>query len=161
MPHSERIGRTWRLWALIPALACAATIVHLLHGATDFPTDDPVRTVDAALVDHLRRHPGLHLALAEDARFQVALDLADDAQNRSIYGTRVDLREQVPRRAIHVQRTRDRGAIHADLYNPRHDPWSALLHGTLEVPILPLALGVIVFAAWALWPRRPAAVPPR
>jgi len=136
------------------SLLCALLLAVELYEATDFPTASPITVVDAALVARLRAAPGLHLALAPDARFDVTLDLVDDAQNRRIYGTSVDMRERVARRAIHVQRIGERGAIHTDLYNPRMDAWSAFLHGTLEVPVIPLGAGIVVFAIVAMW-RRP------
>jgi hypothetical protein len=147
-------SRAARAALAVLALACAAGFGLEMYEATNFPTADPIRRVDAGVVAWLRAHPGTHRALAEDAVFEVALDLRDDPWNRWIYGTRVDLREAAPRRAIHVQRKGERGAIHADDYNPKAGSVSALLHGTIEVPVLPLAAGAVLGTAGALRRRR-------
>ncbi|HVY62583.1 MAG TPA: hypothetical protein VHF22_13065, partial [Planctomycetota bacterium] len=132
-----------RIAAFVLAAACAAGIVYEYVEATDFPTAEPVTRVDAALVAWLREHPGVHRALAPDARIEVALDLHEDALNREVYGTEVDLREAVPRRAIHIQRKGERGAIHADAWNPAAGAVYKLAHGTLDGPVIPLAAGLL------------------
>ncbi len=43
-------------------LISVAGMLWLHHTATDFPREDPVRVVDAELVQRLRAEPGLHVA---------------------------------------------------------------------------------------------------
>ena len=140
MVNSRRLG------GALLALACAAGLGWLYHHATDFPAGPPfVTRVDAALVAHLRANPEMHMALAEDAVFEVPLDLRDDAFNRWFYGTDIDRREAVARGCIHVQRKNGRMAIHADGWNPVGAGVSAkLVHGIVDVPAIPLALGLLV-----------------
>ena len=142
--------RRGTLLSLAVAALAVSGLVFLHHDATDFPTASPVAVVDAALVARLRAEPGLHIALAPNYRLDVALDLRDDPGNRSWYGTDIDLREAVPARAIHLQRKTGRLAIHADGHNPRAGLWPAFLHGTVDVPIIPLAL-VLLFALFRLY----------
>ncbi len=145
-----------RLVGALFAVACLGGIAYELRAAVDFPTESPVTVVDEALVAHLRQNPGLHLALAEDAVITAALELRDDPDNRSFYGTRVDMREARGERAIHIQRKGDRGAIHTDAYNPRAGFWFAFLHG-FEVPLIPLGAGALLGIVVGLWPKRTGA----
>jgi hypothetical protein len=114
--------------------------------APDFPAADPIARVDAALIEWLRVHPGSHRALAKDAVFEVALPLVEDRTNRALFATDVDLRETRARRAIHIQRRGDRGAIHADGWNPKAGSLCFLMHMTLDVPAVPL---IVLFGASA------------
>jgi hypothetical protein len=120
------------------ALASAIGLAYLYFHATDFPTEAPLARVDEALVAWLRAHPGVHLALAPDAKIEVPLDFREDGSNRTFYGTELDLREAVPRRSIHIQRKNGRGAIHADSWNPKAGAVYQLIHGTVDVPATPL-----------------------
>lgn len=123
----------------------AAALGWLRYDATNFPTEgEPVRVVDAALVERLRREPGRHLPLAPDYELKVELELADDPLNRWFYGTRIDLREQRDRQAIHIQVKGDRAAIHADDHNPKGGVLAFLVHATLDVPATPWIAGAVV-----------------
>lgn len=113
--------------------------VSIFVGNTDFPVENPRSVVDAALVKELRANPGLHVPLTEDYTMAVPLDLEADDFNMRVYGTTVDLRERVPERAIHIQQKGTQTAIHADHRNPKASWWMWILHGTLDVPLIPLA----------------------
>jgi hypothetical protein len=135
------VNRRTRVLAGVCLLAASAFgIAREMHGATDFPTANPIVVVDQPLIDRLRKTPGLHLALAPDYRLAVRIDLVDDPENRAFYDTQVDLREPVRRRSIHIQRKGPRGAIHADNWNPRAGLWAKLVHGTIDVPVIPLGV---------------------
>lgn len=123
---------------MVAALSLVSQIWIFL-GNTDFPTENPRSVVDAALVAELRANPGLHVPLTEDYTMAVDLDLEADEFNMKVYGTSVDLRERVPERAIHIQQKGDQIAIHADHRNPKASWWMWFLHGTLDVPLIPLA----------------------
>jgi hypothetical protein len=124
-------------------------ICVLFHHATAFPTGDPIRRIDAAVIAKCRANPGLHFALATDYELGMALPLEDDEANRAIYGTSVDLREPRSEYALHIQVKGATGAIHTDRWNPRagFKPW--LLHGTLEVPMIPLFIVMVSTAVLA------------
>lgn len=141
-------------------LGAAAPLLYVHHWATDFPTEGPVRVIDQELVERLRANPGLHLALAPRYELRVSLKLADDPLNRFVYGTSLDLREQVAERAIHIQRKGARAAIHTDGHNPASGWRGWLLHGLVDVPVLPLPLvallGLLLFIRGGAPAPRPA-----
>jgi hypothetical protein len=154
--RAELAATARRFGALLAAVSFSG-LGYIYYDATDFPTADPIARVDAALVQRLRESPGRHHALAPDYQLVEGLRLHEDAANRWIYGTDVDLREEVPRRAIHIQKKGSRAAIHADNYNPAWGLGSKLLHGTLDLPVIPLfAAGLLGLGLWARgWRRRP------
>jgi hypothetical protein len=133
-------------------LGAVAGLGYLYFDATDFPLAAPIEWVDEALIRRLRESPGTHLALSPAYRLEARLELREDASNRAFFGTEVDLREAVPRRAIHIQRKGGRAAIHADNYNPASGWGMRLLHVTLDVPVIPLVaaalLGLSLIPAW-------------
>ncbi|GIW71390.1 MAG: hypothetical protein KatS3mg102_0932 [Planctomycetota bacterium] len=154
-PGRARSGRWRRAAGLLLALSAAAALGRAFVRATDFPTaGEPIRRVDAALLAYLRAHPGQHLPLAPSYTLAVPLALVDDAANRWLFGTTIDLREPVPRRSIHIQKKGERLAIHADAHNPRAGLGRWLLHATLDVPVLPLVLALLAGAALATAPGR-------
>ena len=121
------------------ALSSLLCQIYIFVGNTDFPVDNPRAIVDSALIAELRANPGLHVPLTEDYTMDVSLDLEADDFNMRVYGTTVDLRERVPERAIHIQQKGTQIAIHADHRNPKASWWMWFLHGSLDVPIIPLA----------------------
>jgi len=139
-----------RRLASLVFLACLLANLALFLSATDFPTKDPIHRVDAALIARCRANPGLHLALAGDYELAVELELRDDATNRKVYKTRVDLREPRAEFAIHIQLKGEAGAIHADRWNPRAGLVPLLIHGSLDVPVIPLSLVMLLSALLAL-----------
>jgi hypothetical protein len=138
-----------RVLGALLALVTLVLQLWIFVGNTDFPTKNPRKIVDAKLIARLRGNPGLHLALDPGYTILVPLNLEDDSFNRSVYGTTVDLRERVAERAIHIQKKDGRLAIHADRRNPKASWWMWFLHGTLDVPLIPLALlfwlGIFLF----------------
>ena len=133
-----------RIVGLLLAMGCFAGLVREHRAATDFPSEAPVAVVDAALVARLRAAPGLHLALDPGYRLATPLDLRDDPQNRWWYGTEVDLREAgVSRSGIHIQKKGPRMAIHADGWNPSAGVFEKVMHGTVDVPAIPMILGIV------------------
>jgi hypothetical protein len=141
-----------RALGLVLLLASGVGLYHEFHAATDFPTDDPIRVVDASLIQRLRAQPGLHLALAPDYEMAVELPFEDDPANRARFGTSIDMREAVSRRSIHIQRKEGRLAIHADDHNPRAGWEMWLRHATVDVPVVPLGAGVVLGFLIALLP---------
>lgn len=125
------------------ALACAAAIVAAWVHAPGLP-DGPatLARVDAAVLEHLRANPGLHVPLAEGYTLAVPLELRDDRANRFLFGTDLDVREPVPRLSIHIQRKDGRAAIHADRFNPLAGVRGWVLHNTLDTPALALFAGL-------------------
>lgn len=154
MSDPPRPARRRRLaGSALAGVGCAA-LGWLHHDATDFPRGEPVRVVDRALVERLRGEPGLHLPLDPGYRLAVELDLEDDALNRQVYGTRVDLRERRERQAIHIQLKGERGAIHTDDHNPKAGLLGWLAHATLDVPATPWIAATLVGLWLVGWPRR-------
>lgn len=128
-----------RRMGVVLALSSLFCQIYIFVGNTDFPVQNPRTVVDDALIAELRANPGLHVPLAEDYTMAVSLDLEADDFNMRVYGTTVDLRERVPERAIHIQQKGKQIAIHADHRNPKASWWMWILHGTLDVPFIPLA----------------------
>jgi hypothetical protein len=137
------------------ALACVAALAFEWWRAPGLPDGPPqVSRVDAALVERLRAHPGLHLPLDPAYVVEVPLDLREDRANRFLFGTTVDLREPVARLAIHIQAKDGRMAIHADRYNPLDGPVGWVLHNSADTPVVPLVLGLVFGLVLAVVSRR-------
>jgi hypothetical protein len=147
-----------RLARAVPALvtlACAGALATAYARAPGFPDSGrPAARVDAALIEKLRAHPGLHVPLAQGYAIDVPLDLRDDPVNRFLFRTEVDAREPVPALSIHIQKKGARAAIHADRFNPLAGIGGWVLHNSVDTQVVPLALGGLMGLVLAARGRR-------